>query len=154
MPTILFDDRLNRSPSVRRWRLAPLVTAVALAIGACGGGGGDAAAGSHGALPDGSNGDPFATESGAPVADSRDPAASQTGTPSAGTPSGGTPRAVVERLHAELERALAIPEVQAKLKGLGGEIGNLGVDEFGEFNRADYERFGKLIKDAGVKVEK
>ena len=67
---------------------------------------------------------------------------------------GGTPRAVVERLHAELERALAIPEVQAKLKGLGGEIGNLGVDEFGEFNRADYERFGKLIKDAGVKVEK
>ena len=49
---------------------------------------------------------------------------------------GGTPRAVVERLHAELERALAIPEVQAKLKGLGGEIGNLGVDEFGEFNRA------------------
>ena len=91
MPTILFDDRLNRSPSVRRWRFAPLVTAVALAIGACGGGGGDAAAGSHGALPDGSNGDPFATESGAPVADSRDPAASQTGTPSAGTPPGGTP---------------------------------------------------------------
>lgn len=67
---------------------------------------------------------------------------------------GGTPRPVVEQLHAELKRALATPEVQGKLKGLGGEIGSLGIDEFGAFNRADYERFGKLIKDAAVKVEK
>jgi tripartite-type tricarboxylate transporter receptor subunit TctC len=66
----------------------------------------------------------------------------------------GTPRPVVEQLHDELKRALATPEVQAKLKGLGGEIGNLGIDEFATFNRADYDRFGKLIKDAGVKVEK
>ncbi|HZH07025.1 MAG TPA: tripartite tricarboxylate transporter substrate binding protein [Lautropia sp.] len=67
---------------------------------------------------------------------------------------GGTPRPVIERLHAELKRALATPEVQGKLTGLGGEIGNLGVEEFAAFNRADYEQFGKLIKDANVKVEK
>ena len=40
------------------------------------------------------------------------------------------------------------------LQGLGGEIGNLGLEEFAAFNRADYERFGKLIRDANVKVEK
>lgn len=66
----------------------------------------------------------------------------------------GTPKQVVDQLHAELKRALAMPEVKAKLVGLGGEIGNLGVDDFAAFNRADYERFGKLIKDAQVKVEK
>ena len=66
----------------------------------------------------------------------------------------GTPKQVVDQLHAELKRALAVPEVKAKLVGLGGEIGNLGVDDFAAFNRADYERFGKLIKDAQVKVEK
>ena len=67
---------------------------------------------------------------------------------------GGTPAPIVEQLHAELQRALAVPEVKAKLAGLGGEIGNLGIEEFGAFNRADFERFGKLIKDANVKVEK
>ena len=67
---------------------------------------------------------------------------------------GGTPKPVIEQLHAELKRTLAIPEVQARLKGLGGEIGNLDIEAFADFNRADYERFGKLIKDAGVKVEK
>ena len=67
---------------------------------------------------------------------------------------GGTPQPIIERLHQELKQALATPQVQGKLTGLGGEIGNLSVEEFGDFNRADYERFGKLIKDAGVKVEK
>lgn len=66
---------------------------------------------------------------------------------------GGTPRPIVERLHAELARVLAIPEVQVKLTGLGGEIGSLGIEEFASFNRADFERFAKLIRDANVKVE-
>ncbi len=66
----------------------------------------------------------------------------------------GTPKQVVDQLHAELKRALAVREVKAKLVGLGGEIGNLGVDDFAAFNRADFERFGKLIRDAQVKVEK
>jgi tripartite-type tricarboxylate transporter receptor subunit TctC len=67
---------------------------------------------------------------------------------------GGTPQPIIDKLHAELTLALGTPEVKGKLIGLGGEIGKLGVAEFGAFNRADYERFGKLIKDAGVKVEK
>jgi tripartite-type tricarboxylate transporter receptor subunit TctC len=66
---------------------------------------------------------------------------------------GGTPRPVVDRLHAELERVLKLPDVQARLRGLGGEPGELGVDAFAQMNRADYERFGKLIKAANIKVE-
>lgn len=67
---------------------------------------------------------------------------------------GGTPRPVVDKLHAELQRTLAMEAVKSKLVALGGEIGNLGVDEFGAFNRAEFERFGKLIKDANVRVDK
>ena len=44
---------------------------------------------------------------------------------------------------------LALPDIQAKLRGMGGEAGAIGLAEFAEMNRAEYERFGKLIKAAG-----
>jgi tripartite-type tricarboxylate transporter receptor subunit TctC len=66
---------------------------------------------------------------------------------------GGTPRPTVERLAAELERALKLPEVQARLRGLGGEPGTLLLDQFAEMNRADFERYGKLIREANIKVD-
>jgi tripartite-type tricarboxylate transporter receptor subunit TctC len=66
---------------------------------------------------------------------------------------GGTPKAIVDQLHAELEKALALPDVQARLKGLGGEPGKLSVDQFAKMNRDEYERFGKLIKTANIRVD-
>lgn len=65
----------------------------------------------------------------------------------------GTPPEIVARLQAELARAVALPDVQAKLRGLGGEPGGMSVAEFAAFNAKEYERFGKLIKDAGIKPE-
>ena len=38
---------------------------------------------------------------------------------------GGTPKAIVDQLAAELARVLKLPDVQARLKGLGGEPGNI-----------------------------
>ena len=66
---------------------------------------------------------------------------------------GGTPRPIVDRLAAELERVLKLPDVQAKLRGLGGEPGAITVEQFAEMNRAEFERMGKLIRDAGIKAE-
>ena len=66
---------------------------------------------------------------------------------------GGTPKPVVDRLHAELQRILKLPDVQAKLKGLGGEPGTITVDQFAEMNRKDYDRFGALIRSANIKAE-
>jgi tripartite-type tricarboxylate transporter receptor subunit TctC len=66
---------------------------------------------------------------------------------------GGTPRPIVEKLAAELERALKLPDVQAKLRGLGGEPGTLLLDAFAEMNRADHERYGRLIRAAHIKLE-
>jgi tripartite-type tricarboxylate transporter receptor subunit TctC len=66
---------------------------------------------------------------------------------------GGAPKAVVDKLHAELQRVLKLPDVQAKLRGLGGEPGALTIDQFAEMNKAVYERFGKLIRAANIKAE-
>ena len=65
----------------------------------------------------------------------------------------GTPRDVVARLQAETARILKLPDIQTKLKGLGGEPGNLTPEQFAAMNKAEYARFGKLIKDANIKID-
>lgn len=65
----------------------------------------------------------------------------------------GTPRPVVERLGAELARVLKLPDVQERIKGLGGEINPLSLEQFAAMNRAEYERYGKLVRDANIKAE-
>ncbi len=65
----------------------------------------------------------------------------------------GTPREVVARLQGEMARILRLPDVQAKLRGLGGEPGNLTPEQFAALNKAEFERFGKLIRDASIRIE-
>ena len=43
--------------------------------------------------------------------------------------------------------------VRSRLIGLGGEPGTLTSEQFGAMNKADFERFGKLIQEAGIKLE-
>ncbi|MEO5764261.1 MAG: tripartite tricarboxylate transporter substrate binding protein [Casimicrobiaceae bacterium] len=66
---------------------------------------------------------------------------------------GGTPKPIVDKLAAELKKALALPDVQARLKGLGGAPGDLTPEQFAKLNRDEYERFGKLIKTANIRAE-
>jgi len=66
---------------------------------------------------------------------------------------GATPKAVIDRLHAELQRVLKLPDVQERLRGLGGEASTLTLDQFAELNRAEFERYGKLVKSANIKAE-
>lgn len=41
--------------------------------------------------------------------------------------------------------------VGASAGGLGGEPGALTLAQFADMNRAEYERFGALIRKAGIK---
>jgi len=66
---------------------------------------------------------------------------------------GGTPKAIVDQLHAELAKALTLPDVDARLKGLGGEPGKMTIEQFTKLNRDEYDRFGKLIKTANIRVD-
>jgi tripartite-type tricarboxylate transporter receptor subunit TctC len=61
------------------------------------------------------------------------------------------PREVLARLHAETMKVIAMPDVRKKLADMGGEPGAMTSEQFGAMNRADFERFGKLVRDAGVK---
>jgi tripartite-type tricarboxylate transporter receptor subunit TctC len=65
----------------------------------------------------------------------------------------GTPPDVVARLQAELARVIRLPDVDARLKGLGGEPSTLSPAQFAELNRQEFERFGKLIRDAKIKLD-
>jgi len=65
----------------------------------------------------------------------------------------GTPRDVVAKLYAETMKTLQLPDVQKRLVGLGGEPGAMTSEQFGAMNKSDFDRFGKLIKDAGIKME-
>ena len=64
----------------------------------------------------------------------------------------GTPPDVINKLQLELARIIKLPDVQAKLKGLGGDPGNISPDEFSKINKQDFEKFGKLIKQANIKM--
>jgi tripartite-type tricarboxylate transporter receptor subunit TctC len=66
---------------------------------------------------------------------------------------GGTPKPIVDRLAAELDQVLKLPDVQARLRGLGGEPGAISLEQFAEMNRAEYERMGKMIRDNNIKAE-
>ena len=63
----------------------------------------------------------------------------------------GTPAAVVARLNAEMRRALAEPDIVAKLEGIGLQITSGSPEEFAQLIRADAEKWAKLIKERNLK---
>jgi len=65
----------------------------------------------------------------------------------------GTPKETLTLLHAQIAKALQTPEVQKRIAGLAGEPGALTVEQFAQMNRADYDRFGKLIRDAKIRLD-
>ena len=50
-------------------------------------------------------------------------------------------------------KALAAADVRARLTGLGGEPGAMSIEQFAAMNRAEFERYGRLIREAGIKVD-
>ena len=65
----------------------------------------------------------------------------------------GTPPDVVSKLQTELSRVIRLPDIQSRLKALGGEPGNLTPEQFRQLNLQEYERFGKLIRQANIRVD-
>ncbi len=64
----------------------------------------------------------------------------------------GTPPAVVEKLSAEVRKALASPDVKQRLAGLGAEVSPAGPSELGALVRKETERYGKVIQETGIKA--
>ena len=65
----------------------------------------------------------------------------------------GTPREVVQRLHAEVTRVLAVAEVRARIQGIGMEPVGDTPEQFSAHIRSEIERWGRVVRAAGVKAE-
>jgi tripartite-type tricarboxylate transporter receptor subunit TctC len=64
----------------------------------------------------------------------------------------GVPKAIVQRLNAEIGRALTLPDVRERIVSFGGEVRHSTPEEFGMFIRDEFNRWGPVIREAGVKV--
>jgi tripartite-type tricarboxylate transporter receptor subunit TctC len=66
----------------------------------------------------------------------------------------GTPEPVLTRLRSDIARALASPQVKERLGHAGGlQPEPMSTQQFVQMIRSDYEKYGKLVKEIGAKVD-
>jgi tripartite-type tricarboxylate transporter receptor subunit TctC len=66
----------------------------------------------------------------------------------------GTPEPVLARLRQAVAKALASPEVKEKFSTAGGmETFATTPDEFAALIRRDFDKYGKIVKSTGIKVD-
>ena len=65
----------------------------------------------------------------------------------------GTPKNIVERLNAEMRKALADPETRDKLVALGVTLRGSSAPELGAATKEQFNLYHKLIQDNGIKAE-
>ncbi len=66
---------------------------------------------------------------------------------------GGTPKPVIDRLHSEVARVLKVPEIRDRLLRDGIEPVGSTPEEFLAHTRSEAQKWGKVVRDAKVKVE-
>ena len=64
-----------------------------------------------------------------------------------------TPSEIVKRLNNEINAALADPMMKARLADLGGTVLALSPSDFGELISKEADKWGKVIKFAGIKPD-
>jgi tripartite-type tricarboxylate transporter receptor subunit TctC len=64
----------------------------------------------------------------------------------------GTPQPTVDKVHDETVRVLALPDVKAKLEGLGVQLVGNTPAEFAALIKTETPAWAKVIKQAGIKV--
>ncbi len=65
----------------------------------------------------------------------------------------GMPRDLVLKLNAEINKALALPEVRARMDAIGVELVNSTPEQLATALRRDTERYAKVIKDLSIKLD-
>ena len=64
----------------------------------------------------------------------------------------GTPRPVIDRLHAEILKALQTPDLKSRMVSMGTEVSGMGPDDFSAYVRKEIPKWANLVKAAGVKI--
>jgi tripartite-type tricarboxylate transporter receptor subunit TctC len=65
----------------------------------------------------------------------------------------GTPKEIVDRLHKEIAKALANPKVVEQMNKTGVEPLAMTPEEFGAYIKREFDTWGKVVKDAGIKAQ-
>jgi tripartite-type tricarboxylate transporter receptor subunit TctC len=65
----------------------------------------------------------------------------------------GTPKEIVDRMHQEIAKALQTPEVKNVWEMQGAVAGGQPPAEFAKFIRGEIETWGKVVKQANLKVD-
>jgi len=65
----------------------------------------------------------------------------------------GTPQAIVDKINREVNRMLQTDEFKAKLVALGAEPVGGSPADFAAHIQSESDRWGKVIKTAGIKAE-
>jgi tripartite-type tricarboxylate transporter receptor subunit TctC len=64
----------------------------------------------------------------------------------------GMPSDIVQRLNGEIAKALREPEVQANFRSGGVEATWMGPQELNAFMRAEYEKWGRVVRETGATI--
>ena len=65
----------------------------------------------------------------------------------------GTPRELVAKLNADIQKALAYPEVKERLLAVGGFVTGGGPAELAARVKEDVSKWGKVVRVAGIKAQ-
>jgi len=64
-----------------------------------------------------------------------------------------TPAPIVTRLHDEIRKILAQPDMQTRLKGFGMEPADMTTAQISAFQKAEVDKWAQVIKAANIKVD-
>lgn len=65
----------------------------------------------------------------------------------------GTPKPIIDRLSTALDKSLAKEEFRAALTTQGSEVAGGTPEQFSSFFRSEYEKWGAMIKEAGIQTQ-
>jgi tripartite-type tricarboxylate transporter receptor subunit TctC len=65
----------------------------------------------------------------------------------------GTPKEVTERLYQEIAKILQMPDIKALWETQGATPGGQAPAEFARFQHSEIERWSKVVKEAGIKID-
>lgn len=66
---------------------------------------------------------------------------------------GKTPPALVERMNADVRKAVATPDFRAKIEDIGGEVASASVAETDAMLKGEFARWQKVVRERNIKAD-
>jgi len=66
---------------------------------------------------------------------------------------GDTPREIVQKLNADINKAMQVPEVRSRLEAVGTQLNEQSAAQFEAFMKSEVAKYAKLIKSANIRIE-